>query len=91
MSRRARGRVEEKLAIKTGNAETVTNARAIATADIRNAVSYALMNMLMTLLVSPYRILNADATQHKVGYDSDKKIQVKYVDAPNGPQKVQPD
>lgn len=58
VSRRTRARVEEKLAIKTGNTETTTNARAIATADVRNAVSYVVMNKFMTSLVSPYLILN---------------------------------
>ena len=90
ISPRTKKRIEDELGIKTGNAEATTNARALATADVRNAVSFAAMNTLMVPLSHPALILNVDGTQFTVGCDSKGKIQVKYVEAPNGPLKVLP-
>lgn len=50
-----------------------------------------MMNKLMSTIVNPCLILNADAMQLKVGYDSNKKIQVKNIEKLNGPLKVKPD
>ena len=66
-SRSTIGRLELELDIHTGNAEKTTDARAMAVADVRNAVSFAVMNQLVTPLIDPHLILNADATQFTVG------------------------
>lgn len=89
LSPRTKKRIEQELEIKTGNAETTTNARALAVADIRNAVSFAAMNSLMVPLSHPALIMNVDGTQFTVGCNKDK-VQVKYVEATDGPLKVLP-
>mmetsp|Transcript_32984 Transcript_32984/g.45233 ORF Transcript_32984/g.45233 Transcript_32984/m.45233 type:complete len:589 (-) Transcript_32984:104-1870(-) len=81
-SRRTLHRLEEKLGIKTGNAEFTTNARAIACADVRNAVSMCAAQHLMVPLTDHYLILNMDGTQYKTGCDSSKKEKVKYRNSP---------
>jgi len=63
-SRRTLKAIEKLLNIKTGNAELTTNARAIACADVRNAVSMCAAQHLMVPLVDHYLILNMDATQY---------------------------
>ena len=80
ISRRTLARYEDELNIKTGNAEVTTNARAVATADIRNSVSFAVMNKYMVPLTQPALILNVDATQFTVG-EKHGKIQIKYVES----------
>jgi hypothetical protein len=74
--------LEKKLQIKTGNAELTTNARAIACADVRNAVSMCAAQHLMVPLVDHYLILNMDATQYTVGNNSKQKAKVKYLNRP---------
>ena len=78
LSPRTKKRIEQELEIKTGNAETTTNARALAVADIQNAVSFAAMNSLMVPLSHPAMIMNVDGTQFTVGCNKGK-VQVKYV------------
>ncbi|KAJ1432994.1 hypothetical protein B484DRAFT_394679 [Ochromonadaceae sp. CCMP2298] len=43
-SKRSVMRWEERFSVNTGNAETTTNARAVACANIKNTVSYTAMN-----------------------------------------------
>jgi hypothetical protein len=79
LSNRSVDRIEKNLGISTGLAEITTNARALAVADVRNAVSFGVMNQLMVPMTHPSLILNSDATQYKVGYNSDDKVLVKYI------------
>lgn len=74
-------RLEVDLGIKKGLAETTTHARANACADVRNMVTFAAMNYLMTGLTNPVLTLNADATQYTVGSGKGDKA-IKYI--PNG-------
>ena len=84
-------RLEAELSIHTSNAENTTDARAVAVADVRNAVSFAAMNQLMSPLVNPHLILNADATQFTVGDTGADNQQVKYCGKRGTqPLKVQP-
>jgi len=82
-SRRTFKTLEKRLNIKTGNAELTTNARAIACADVRNAVSMCAAQHLMVPLVDHYLILNMDATQYKVGNNSNEKTKVKFISRPS--------
>ncbi len=70
-SRTTLGRLELELGIYTGNTEETTDARAIAVAAVRNAVSFA-----VAPLIDPHLILNADATQFTVGNTSAKNENV---------------
>jgi hypothetical protein len=91
VSKRSIGRLETELSIKTGNGELTTNARAIATEDIRNVVSFAAMNVAMSsVLKEEALVLNADATQYEVGYDVKKDRQVKFITKDEGPLKILP-
>ena len=54
-------------------------ARIIACLSIKNAISFAAMNKLMVTNCKAHLILNSDATQFKVGCDSNQKIIVEYV------------
>ena len=78
-SRTTLGRLELELGIHTGNAEKTTDVRAIAVADVRNAVSFAAMNQLVSHLIDPHLILNADATQFSVGDTGAENEKVKYI------------
>ncbi len=69
-SRTTLGRLELEQGIYTGNTEETTDARAIAVAAVRNAVSFAAMNQFVAPLIDPHLILNADATQFTVGNTS---------------------
>jgi hypothetical protein len=99
ISRRTLARVEIREGIDTGNAEPTTTARATAISDVRNAVSFAAMNqhMVEECQTAPELILNMDATQFQVGYDTKGKIEIKYKtdDKKNmlkkGPLKVLPE
>lgn len=92
LSRQWYWNLEKKLGIKTLNAEVTTNARAEATSDILNFVSFAAMNYLYVKLleIRPQMILNADATQFKVGNRTDGKVQVKAISLKKGPVKATP-
>lgn len=82
LSKRTIGGIELELNVKTAMAEKTTDARAIAVSDIRNAVSFAAMNsyMVQSMKVNPKLILNADASQFKVGSDCKQNIQIKYAE-----------
>jgi hypothetical protein len=68
------------LVIHTGNAEKISDARAMAVADVGSAVSFATMNQLVvTPLIDPHLILNADATQFTVGDTGAEKEKLKYI------------
>jgi len=81
-SNRTVGRICKSLNIKSGNAELTTNARAIACADVRNAVSMCAAQHLMVPLVDHYLILNMDATQYTVGGSSKGKKKVQFINRP---------
>ena len=76
--------------------EKTTDARAIAVPDIRNAVSFAAMNsyMVQSMHVNPRLILNADASQFKVGNDCKQQVEIKYIETERsklkGPKKSKP-
>lgn len=84
-------RSEARLGIATGVAEVSTDARILACADIRNAVSFAALQNLMVEMkkVDPLLILNFDTTQFTVGGTSDQNVEVKYVvkNEAGGPKK----
>ena len=83
--------LEQELGIQTGGAEETTDARAAAVADKRNSFAFAAMSSLVSQIVKRALILNADATQYTVGYDSKSKVKVKYIEKINGaPLKVLP-
>ena len=58
----------KKAGLREGNAEIATTARAIATSDVYNFVSFAAMNkyMVETKKINEFLILNADGTQFEV-------------------------
>ena len=57
-----KGRYRVKIKAKCSNGEKTTEARAKAVADIRNAISFGVMNQIMVNSVHPALILNSDAT-----------------------------
>ena len=61
----------------------------MATADIRNSVSFAVMNKYMVPLTQPALILNVDATQFTVG-EKHGTNNVKYVESSKNSLKVLP-
>ena len=71
-------RQDSKLGIKNGHAEATTIAGAHACASVRNAVSFAAMNSLMSTVAPPQLHLNVDGTQFCVGSDDNGRIVVKY-------------
>jgi hypothetical protein len=90
-SKRFFKRLDEVLLIKEANGEATTDARALATSSVRNAVAFAAMNELVVPLCTPVLILNVDATQFTVGADDNGKILVKYFErVPGKPLKVLP-
>ena len=74
-------RVDIKLNIRKANAETTTDARAAACADLMNFVTFAAMNWLFVVKYQVHvsLILNMDATQFMVGNNKDGKVRVKYI------------
>jgi hypothetical protein len=90
VSRRTMGKYEKKFVTKTANADKATVARAEARQDVRNAVSFAVMNALVVPMTSPELIINADATQYTVGGGVDN-TQVKYCGEIKGPIKTLPE
>ena len=68
------------MALKTENAESTTKTRIVAVASVKNFVSFACMQQMMSR-ISPYELHlnNMDASQFTVVYDSNQKVQVKYV------------
>jgi transposase-like protein len=77
LSKRVIKRLEDELKIHTGKAEVVTDARAKAVADIRNAISFAAANAYMDGIVEPPLKINGDATQFKIisGNNGDVQVQ----------------
>jgi hypothetical protein len=90
VSKRTIGRLEKKINILTSNGEITTDSRAVAISDIRNAVSFAAMNLSMEPYVNPLLILNADATQFPVGNDIKNSLSIKYIGHKITPKKILP-
>jgi hypothetical protein len=83
---------EKIIGAKRKSSESTTWARADAQGDIRNAVSFAVMNSLMVPLTEPDLIINSDATQYTVGGGA-KRVQVIMIsrdEAQEGPIKSKP-
>lgn len=80
-SRRWRGRFEKKHDIIGANALVTTDARAVACADVRNAVSFAAMNqmVLQDYHIKPELLLNVDGTAFTVGKGSGRKERLRFV------------
>lgn len=70
---------EERVGINTGQAEVISDAKENALASMRNLAAFAAMNTLMTNRTIPELTLNYDSTVFTVGYDMNKKVEVKYV------------
>ena len=81
-------RTEKRLSIGSGIAEETTNARAVATRSIWNAVSFAAMNIAMVPLVNVHLICNLDATQFAVGDSKGGRVEVKYCNDDGRPQSL---
>jgi transposase len=75
ISRQTIATYEKNIGAKRKSSESTTWARADAQADIRNAVSFAVMNSLVVPLTEPDLIINSDATQYTVGGGA-KRVQV---------------
>ena len=54
--------------------EPYTDARYNVVFDIYNAISFSCMHKMMTDICEPQLIINYDATQYKVGYESGKLV-----------------
>jgi len=80
-SRRWRGRFEKRNDIVSANAVVTTDARAVACADLRNAVSFAAMNQLVLhdYNVKSELILNVDGSAFTVGKGCGMKERVRFV------------
>lgn len=74
-------RAKRSMGINSGNAEFTTNARADATASLRNLVSHAVQVFYQTNVrkVPPLLHLNADGSAFTVGYSSDNKVVVVFI------------
>ena len=72
-------RTEKRLCIGSGIAEETTNALAVATKSIWNAVSFAAMNIAMVPLVNVHLICNLGATQFAVGDSKSGRVEVNSV------------
>ena len=79
---------EKRLSIRCGIAEETTNAPAVATISIWNAVSFAAMNIAMVSLVNVLWICNLDATQFAVGDSKGGRVEVKYCNDDGRPQSL---
>lgn len=81
----------KKAGLRFGNAESVPAERVEAMEEFCNFVSFAATNATMVPYIHPSLILNADATQFKVG-DDDELIRVVYfADEVEGPLKTAAD
>jgi len=74
-----KGRYRVKIKTKCGNGKKTTQARAKAVADIRNAISFGVMNQIMVNSVHPALILNSDPTQYAAALDCHENVKVVYV------------
>jgi hypothetical protein len=79
LSRNTQKKIEKRLQIQTGNAEATTEARKLALQSERGAISFAVMNYVLSKSLHPSMILNADSTQFTVGCSNTKKVVVKYI------------
>ena len=91
ISRRTLRRIEKDLDIQTGNAETTTDARAMAVTDLRNGVSFAALNVAIGPYVCQQLHINIDGTIYTVGGSGSENKEVKYIGKRNGSLKVQPE
>lgn len=78
-SKRTFDRILNDSNVNSGGAELTTNARTLACNDKRNAVALAAGCHAMIPLVNYNLIINMDATQFKVGFNSKQTIKVFYV------------
>jgi hypothetical protein len=94
MSKRSIDRLTVKMGLKTGNAEQTTNARAIACADKRNAVSTAVAHSIMMPMTSIHLSINADGTSFNTAGQTTSSIKVIFdpeeQKRKGGPLKVMP-
>ena len=75
ISRRSIGRYMKAYDLCSQVVEETTDARFAAVHDIYNAIIFAVMNEAIAKQCKPQLIINYDATQFKVGYTSDKKVE----------------
>jgi hypothetical protein len=78
-TRDTKRRYKVKIIAKSGKGKKTTAARATAVADIRNAISFGVMNQIMVNAVHPSLILNSDATQYAAALDCHENVQVIFV------------
>ena len=90
VSKRTIERLEAESKTITKNSEAVTAARQIATSDVRNAITFGGMNAMMVEYSIPQLIVNMDSTQFCVGYNNNKKLEIKFIGEVNGPLKSNP-
>ena len=88
-SRKTIKRLEKELGIKTGQAEVTTTARAEATADIRNYISFIAFLAWAKHNFDLALVLNGDATQFEVGGKGSEMVEVKYLE-PQVQLKIEP-
>ena len=77
-------RLDTRLGLRNAHAEATTVARANACSSVRNAVSFAVMNKLVSTVVPPQLQLNVDGTQFRVGSKDNGRIVVKYRERVDG-------
>jgi hypothetical protein len=77
-SRSTLTRLKEEMKLQPEVGEYTTEARAKATASVRNAVSFAAMSKWAydKLDVHPARLLNGDGTSYTVGYESSGQVKI---------------
>ena len=80
--------MEMRLSIGSGIAEETTNARAVATRSIWNAVFFAAMSIAMVPLVNVHLICNLDATQFAVGDSKGGRVELKFCNDDGRPQRL---
>jgi hypothetical protein len=90
ISRRTLGRIKEELDVHGGNSEVTTTARMEAVADVRNALSFAVMNACCVPISTPELIINVDATQFTCGDVKGSGIEAAYVGKRPRNLKVEP-
>lgn len=91
ISKRSVGRFRKANNVKRGDAEEITEARRAAIACPRNAVTFAAMNAFMVPKCDPCCIWNLDATQFQVGDTTEERVEVMYIEKPDGkPLKAEP-
>jgi hypothetical protein len=78
-TRDTKRRYKVKIIAKSGKGKKTTAARATSVADIRNAISFGVMNQIMVNAVHPSVILNSDATQYAAALDCHENVQVIFV------------